>query len=132
MGSVAKSKKPKLTVHIDPEDDALLKDVNGHFPGVAEAFLVRAALRVALPLIYKDRSLLKTPVITKPVASLNIRVLPQDPAPPPTAPAPKHHSPPAEASKITGQMEKDLEGDKGLSERRKKRGKQRAEEGSGS
>lgn len=97
MGTVAQSKKPKLGSHIEEEDLALLKAVSRRFPGVSEAFLVRAAIRVGLSVIVRDREKLSVPPL---------ELLPSGETRPMAGEL--HHSPPADDTSLTGKNAKEL------------------------
>lgn len=53
-----KRRKPRLSFQVEPLDVQAIKAVAEQFPGVSESFLLRAAIRVGLQEIVKDRALL--------------------------------------------------------------------------
>jgi hypothetical protein len=61
-------RKPRLSFQIEPLDRKAIDAALEHFPGVSPSFLLRAALRVGLAAVVKDRALIATPVVTIPPA----------------------------------------------------------------
>ena len=57
----SQNRKPRLSLQVEEADREAISALLAHFPGATESFLVRAALRVGLGMIAKDKALVGSP-----------------------------------------------------------------------
>lgn len=61
----SRTRKPRISLQVEEEDREAIAALLTHFPGATESFIVRAALRIGLGQIAKDKALIavQTPKI---------------------------------------------------------------------
>lgn len=57
----SRTRKPRLSLQVEDEDREAISALLAHFPGATESYVVRAAMRVGLAAIAKDKALVTTP-----------------------------------------------------------------------